>query len=616
MRDQTKDYAHARMERQLLAFTVAMLAVGTILLGVNPGALPAFARESTAVRATLPMARASLPVGLTLCTGHASCPIKHIVVIIKENHSFDNLFARFPGVAGTSYARVGSKSVKLEVTPDSLIFDIAHSGPSAQLAVNSGRMNQFYKLPGAIQFGHDYADSAYTKAEIPVYWDYAKAFTLADHFFSTMMAPSFPNHLAIIAGTGNRTIDNPHGQAVGSWGCDAGPHAVVPVRAESGKVSYVKPCFQTKTLADEATRHHVSWAYYAAPYLSPGYIWAAFDAIKHIRYSKYWSQADVPYTQFPTDVQNGNLAQITWLSMDPGHSDHPPASICQGQNWAAVSINAIMQSQFWKSTAIILTWDDFGGFYDHIAPPRQSNVSLGPRVPTIVISPYARPHFVSRAQYNFSSILKFQEDVFHLPRLNSHDRAAASLSKAFNFNQTPNAPLVLQPLKCPRRNHGVNINARLVRSSLVNGQYQLRVRFPDGTEPTVFAPTNAVATFRGGTTSIVHVAVGDSLQLNLIPDPTQAGYYELGKLQDFNLARGKDLTGTITVADPNTETLVVTRPSAPNLTIMLTNQTQIIRSDGSTGTFSDLTPGTVISATGTVNKRIHQMFDVSTVKIE
>jgi hypothetical protein len=359
----------------------------------------------------------------------------------------------------------------------------------------------------------------------------------------------------------------------------------------------------------------VSWAYYAAPYLSPGYIWAAFDAIKHIRYSKYWPQADVPYTQFTSDVQSGNLAKLTWLAMDPGHSDHPPASICEGQNWAVESINAIMQSKFWKSTAIILTWDDFGGFYDHITPPRQSNVSLGPRVPTIVISPYARPHFVSRAQSNFNSILKFQEDVFHLPRLNSHDRQAASLSKAFDFNQTPNPPLVLQPLKCPPQNHGVNVKAKLVRSSLVNGRYKLRVRFPDGTEPTVFAPVNALATFRGGSTSIVHVAAGDSLQLNLIPDPTQAGYYELGKLQDFNLALGKDLMGTITSTDPSTKTVDISRAGLPGLTIMVSNQTRIIRSDGSVGTFSDLTPGTVISATGTVNKRIHEMFDVGKVQI-
>jgi len=609
MWSQAKRRAACCGKRRLLALIVAMLATGAILAGMNLGGVPAFARDTTAVGAS--PARDG-----TLCIGNAPCPIKHIVVIIKENHSFDNLFAHFPGASGTSFARVGRKWVKLGVTPDSLNFDISHSGVSASLAVNRGRMNQFYKLPGAVQFGHDYADSAYTKAEIPDYWAYAKTFTLADHFYSTMMGPSFPNHLAIIAGAGNRTIDNPHGEGVPSWGCDAGPHALVPVEAQSGTISYVKPCFQTKTLADEATRHHVSWAYYAAPYLAPGYIWAAFDAIKHIRYSKYWAQADVPFTQFPADVQNGTLPQLTWLAMDPAHSDHPPASICQGQNWAAESINAIMQSKFWKSTAIILTWDDFGGFYDHVAPPIQSNVSLGPRVPTIVISPYARPHFISRAEYSFSSILKFQEDVFHLPRLNSHDRSAASLSQAFNFRQPPNAPLVLKPLKCPPHRNTVNVRATLQRSSLVHGQYQLIVGFPDGSFPTVFASPNAKATFPGGRTSIAHVSVGDTLLLSLIPDPTQAGYYYLKKVQDLNLSHLKSTTGTIESADANSDTVVITRSSAPALTIMLTSQTQIIRADGSPGDFSDLTPGVVISAGGTVNKRAHELFDVAKLNIQ
>ncbi len=217
----------------------------------------------------------------------------------------------------------------------------------------------------------------------------------------------------------------------------AEPSSVVPVRSPSGTISYVRPCFNTQTIADLATEHKVSWRYYAPPYLKSGYIWASFDAIRHIRYSPYWRQADVPTTQFPADVQSGHLAKLTWLTTDVADSDHPPSSICRGQDSTAQDINAIMRSKFWKSTAIVLTWDDFGGFYDHVAPPVKNNVSLGPRVPTIIISPYARPHFISHAKYDFSSILKFQEDVFHLPRLNSHDRKAVSLEKAFNFRQAP-----------------------------------------------------------------------------------------------------------------------------------------------------------------------------------
>ena len=354
-----------------------------------------------------------------------------------------------------------------------------------------------------------------------------------------MMGPSFPNHLALIAATGNRTVDNPHGQTVDAWGCDGGPDSVVPVRAPSGSISYVRPCFNTKTIADLATEHKVSWKYYAPKYLSSGYIWAAFDAIKHIRYSPYWRQADVPTTQFPSDVQSGRLAKLTWLTTDVADSDHPPSSICRGQDSTAQDINAIMRSKYWSSTAIVLTWDDFGGFYDHVAPPKQNNVSLGPRVPTIIISPYARPHVVSHAKYDFSSILKFQEEVFHLPRLNSHDSKALSLGRAFNFRQAPLPPHVVKPLTCPPATNSINVKAQLLQSEVVNGQYRLAVQIHGGNAGTVFAPKDATISFPGGKTAIGNITVGDSLLLNLIPDPTQAGYYDLGRGQDRNLAAAK-----------------------------------------------------------------------------
>ena len=381
----------------------------------------------------------------SLCIGKAKCPIKHVVYIVKENHSYDNLFARFPGAAGTDHAFQGAKRIPLGITPDHLPVDIAHSGPSAEVAVNGGKMNKFYQLTGAIQLGKDMADSAYTQSQIPLYWKYAQTFTLADHFFSTIMGPSFPNHLATIAGQSHRSIDNPHGQTVESWGCDAGATSVTPMMSPKGKITYVHPCFNLTTLADSANKHKVSWRYYAPPHFKSGYIWAAYDAIKHIRYSKYWKQADVPFTRFASDVKSGKLAALTWLTTDPANSDHPPFSICQGQNSTVEAINAIMKSKFWRSTAIILTWDDFGGFYDHVAPPVVDNISLGPRVPTIVISPYARAHSIAKTTYDFGSMLKLAEDIFGLPRLSKYDRSAHSLASAFNFQQRPMKPLVLIP---------------------------------------------------------------------------------------------------------------------------------------------------------------------------
>ena len=124
------------------------------------------------------------------CIHGGPCPIKHIIFIIKENHSFDNLFARFPGADGTNYAMEGKRRVKLGVASDSLPLDIDHSGEAALYAVNHGLMNDFYALPGAIEFGHDYSDTAYERRQIPNYWKYAQTYTLADHFFSTIMGGS------------------------------------------------------------------------------------------------------------------------------------------------------------------------------------------------------------------------------------------------------------------------------------------------------------------------------------------------------------------------------------------------------------------------------------------
>ena len=429
-------------------FVAAGLGAAMVIPSLGAGAT--FANPSPAHPQVLYNAPASAAgAKQLLCEGSASCPIKHIVYIIKENHSFDNLFASFPGADGTKYAMVGTKRVKLGTLPDHLPFDIAHSGDAASLAVNGGHMNHFYALDGAKQFGHDYADAAYTQSQIPNYWAYARHFTLADHFFSTIMGPSFPNHLVTIGDQSGGAIDNPHGQTNGSWGCDASLGSTVTVKSSTGKITHPAPCFNFTTLADTANQAHVSWRYYSVPYGTSGYVWAAYDAIKHIRYSKYWAQSDIPDTQFASDVQHGKLAQITWLTTGMATSDHPPASICQGENWTVQQINAIMHSKFWKSTAIVLTWDDFGGFYDHVAPPVINNIGFGPRVPTIVISPYARAHSINHTTFDFSSMVRFTEDVFHLQPLPTYDPSIATIAGMFDFHQKPMAPYILAARKCP-----------------------------------------------------------------------------------------------------------------------------------------------------------------------
>lgn len=389
------------------------------------------------------------------CSGASCSPIKHIIIIVRENHSFDNLFGRFPNADGTIYAMRGKKKIVMGVTPDVLKHDIGHGDFDAQMATDNGKMDRFYKIDNAVQGGKDMADSQYRQRQIADYWTYASDFGLADHFFSTVLSSSFPNHLVTVSGQNGYTVGNPHHTgSTPSWGCDALPNTLVETY-RNHKYHEIYPCFGFKTLVDEANTAGVSWKYYAPRQGSFGYIWSTLDSFKQIRNnSKQWSNV-VPPGQFDKDVQAGTLPGISWLVSDLQTSEHPPMSECAGEDWTVGRINEIMNSPLWSSTAIVLTWDDFGGFYDHVPPPHESQFSLGPRVPAIVISPYSKPHLIDHSQYDFRSIVKFVEEQFALPHEAKYDRSVNSLGGMLDTAQTPIKPLVLQPQTCPKQSASV-----------------------------------------------------------------------------------------------------------------------------------------------------------------
>lgn len=390
--------------------------------------------------------------------GTAACaPIKHVIIIVRENHSYDNLFGQLRGADGSRYANRGSQRTKLTETPDTLHSDLVHGAIIAKRAIDGGKMDHFYLEKNAFQNGQDVADSQYRKKDIPDYWKYARTFALADHFFSTIMGDSFPNHLVTISGQNLSVIDNPRNarpKQVRAWGCDSSAGATVTTY-KAGKFGSTYPCFNALTLADEANQAKVSWKYYATPYGSFSYIWSTFDAIKQIRTSSQWATNVVPPGQFDIDVAHGTIPSISWLTSDFADSDHPPASMCQGENWTVQRINEVMRSSMWPSTAIVLVWDDFGGFYDHVPPPRQGRFKLGPRVPAIVISPYAAPHSVFKGRLDFRSIVAYVENQFNLPHDMKFDRRITSIGAMLNPNQTPLKPLPLSLRTCPAAAHHV-----------------------------------------------------------------------------------------------------------------------------------------------------------------
>jgi phospholipase C len=378
--------------------------------------------------------------------------IQHVVFIIKENRSFDSYFGTFPGARGATTGQTSSgQTIPLTHEPDYLPRDLGHDWVSSHLAVNDGAMNQFDLITGDGSDGNlngDYlAYSQFQQSDIPNYFSYASNYVLADNMFSSLTGPSFPNHLYTIAGQSAGTISNPSAGLGPAWGCDSPSNFTVEVLGSDGKITNQFPCFDVMTLTDTMQAAGLPWAYYGPPSGSPGYEWVALDAINHVRNSAQWTTNVFPDTQFKTDALNGSLPAVSWLVT--GSSEHPPASACAGENWTVQQINAIMRGPDWNSTAIFLTWDDFGGFYDHVPPPSNDSYGLGIRVPLIVISPYAKAGVVSHTQYELSSILKFIEERFGLPALTARDATANDVTDAFDFTQQPRSPMLLNIRSCP-----------------------------------------------------------------------------------------------------------------------------------------------------------------------
>jgi phospholipase C len=555
-------------------------------------------------------------------------PIDHVVILVRENHSFDNLFGTFPGAAGTTSAKLDTgRSVKLIRTPDHTLLDIDHSGGAAGFAVNNGQMNQFNLLPGAIQNGMNIADSQYQQKDIPSYWSYAQNFTLDDHFFATIMGPSFPNHLVTIAADSANTVDNPIGQTFHAWGCDGGPYSTVSAtNPETGQNYAVKPCFDMPTMADTFQKHHVSWTYYAPGQYQSGYIWSSFDAIKSVRNSSLWKTNVRASSRFIKDVKAGKLPQVSWLVTGEETSDHPPYSICVGQSWAVKQINAIMQSAYWKSTLIVLTWDDFGGFYDHMSPPVVDHISLGPRVPTILISPYARPRYVDHHTLDFTSILRFIETNFHLPALTSRDRSAASLLTSLDFKQTPLQPLVLHPKACPASDLKIKttIPGTILRLSSTKPNVEMRMRIKGGDIATLILLSNTPVLTKDGRATLADLRPDDHVSVSARPDPTHALVYGVNWMRDTDLTSFTNRQGVIVntgqegAADYHVgrEGRAYTmRFGTRTMLVDVDAGTQITLPNGRRGGMNGLRPGMQVQLTGIRNSRLGEVTSTSTLHV-
>jgi phospholipase C len=449
--------------------------------------------------ARLPTAAAVLGLALTACAGASatvhpratSSPgidtIKHVIVVVQENRSFDQYFGTYPGAEGIPRHPNGSFAVCI---PDPALGHCVrpyhdtngndqggpHNHAAAVRDADHGAMDGFALNAHNYCDGHpNFRDCRnatpgpgttpdvmgfHTRAEIPNYWAYADNFELQDHMFAPADSWTLPSHLFLVSAwaarctdltdpmschsdleqTGNKWTDQPHR-----------PYAWTDI-------TYL------------LHKNSVSWAYYVGndtctalpcPKPSGDFTVPAQDPLPGFRtVAQNHELSNVAdHHDYFSAAAGGTLPSVSWVMPGNGYSEHPPYSIPDGQAWVTKVVNAAMQGPDWNSTAIFLTWDDWGGFYDNVVPPKVDENGYGLRVPGILISPWAKAGTIDSQTLSFDAYLKFIEDRFcGGQRLNRFDGRPDSrptvrenvpvlgdLAQEFDFTQTPLPPLILDP---------------------------------------------------------------------------------------------------------------------------------------------------------------------------
>jgi phospholipase C len=322
-------------------------------------------------------------------------PIEHVVLIIKENHCFDNYFGTFPGANG----------MQMKPSPNPPLNDPDHRHNAWLTRETTAVREQF------------------AAQDIPAYFAYARQFTLCDNYFTDVAGPSTPNHLMLITAD-SPIIANPPGY-----------------RLPRGATLFDLP-----SLPASLDYAKLSWANYG------GY---AFDYIKGLVGKKKIS------AQFAIDAVAGKLPAVSWVYAPHDASEHAPdppdkgnplvGNVTHGMQWTVDQVNAVVKGGLWPKTVIFITWDDWGGWFDHVEPPNLESWTdgtqfrYGSRVGCLVLSPYARPGYISKMLHSHVSLVKFCETNFGLPSLNQRDKAADDMSDCFDFQQSPNPPPPMNP---------------------------------------------------------------------------------------------------------------------------------------------------------------------------
>jgi phospholipase C len=390
-----------------------------------------------------------------------SDPIRHIVILMMENHAYDNYFGDYCLQSGPQCSTAGlgvpvgtcvpeilpknltNHCATMYAEPWSAVFASnggAHGWKEAHVDYNNGGMNNFYVGQG----GNNIPFGEYNGSTLPFYWDLAEQYGLADHFFSSAMSYSMPNHWYLIAGQAPFPVQGP---GTIKWDDDN----------TTSDHTYLDAANGTPTIADELQNHtYVSWTYYDWPLINystaitlyrnvnvAGSAYTFFNpfAGKAEDYYNNFSTHFVPRNNFFGNAKNGTLPNISWII--PGkYDDHPPGNLTRGESFIASVVDAVESSPDWNTTALFISWDDYGGYYDNVVPPVIDHYGYGFRVPMILVSPYARENYIENENLSFDSLLSFEENQFGLGCLTSRDCNANLPLGMFNFSMPPRPPMM------------------------------------------------------------------------------------------------------------------------------------------------------------------------------
>ncbi len=346
--------------------------------------------------------------------------IEHVLFLIQENHSFDNYFGTFPGADGLP-AGVSVSGVRPFHLSTFQPHNLPHTWTATHRAVDGGKMDGFVSAERSREtMGY------YDGSDLPAYWEYARRFTLADRFFSSFAGPSLPNHLYALAAQSEEVQDN---------------------RVAPGTE------FDFPTLPERLSAAGISWKCYDGSPGPRGFLpLDPLRGFRDFRRSPRLRSGIGPTRELFRDLRSATLPSVAWIIPSVEESEHPPMDIRTGMRYVATVVDALMKSPYWLTSVLVLTWDEYGGFYDHVSPPDEDGQSYGLRVPAIVISPYARPGFVDHTTYDFTSVLRLIEDLSDLPPLSRRDARAHSLAGALALFQQPLPPVLWEGTARPPTN--------------------------------------------------------------------------------------------------------------------------------------------------------------------